>query len=361
MSQQRQLQILKVLVDFTAGRAVIIGQELGDDPAVTLGGEPLTIEARDPSRITAILPPGLEPGTYLLDVASGRGNAQSDTFHLAVSAVGPAGPKGDPGPPGEKGEKGDPGAPGLKGDPGERGLPGEPGQKGEPGPPGEKGDPGPPGEEGKRGERGEKGAPGETGQRGEPGPPGEKGERGERGPAGPCCRRIDLFSTGVDANRFPLPDNSVDPHYILTRSADKGYPGPAARVVLSDRRPLNGIWLANSPGSKWIAPRADQSGSANVAGDYHYTTKVDLTGFDLDTVVIQGTLAADNTCRVYVNGVDSGISGVSFSSFKPFTVSKSLLVEGVNTLEFRVTNTRSDNTNPTGLRVEFSTAEAYTK
>ena len=361
MSQQRQLQILKVLVDVSAGRAVIIGQEFGGDPDVTLGGEPLTIETSDPSRITVILPPGLEPGTYLLGVASRRGNAQSDTFHLAVGAVGPAGPKGDPGLPGEKGEKGDPGAPGPKGDPGERGIPGESGRQGEPGPPGEKGDKGDPGLPGEKGEKGERGEKGETGQRGEPGPPGEKGDRGERGPAGPCCRRIDLFSTGVDANRLPLPDNSVDPHYALTRSADKNYPGPPARVVLSDRRPLNGIWVANSPGSKWIAPRADQSGSANVAGDYYYTTKVDLTGFALDTVVIQGTLAADNTCRVYVNGVDSGISGASFSSLKPFAVGKSLLVEGVNTLEFRVTNTRSDDTNPTGLRVEFKTAEAYTK
>lgn len=136
----------------------------------------MTVSGGSDTRIDATLPAGLAPGTYLLEVSRGQGNAQSDAFAVAVGAVGP---------PGEKGEKGD---------------------------------------------------------------PGEKGEKGDRGP---CCKNVEVFNTGV--------------------------------------------------------------------------------------------------------------AGSGFASFTPFSIDEELLVAGVNTIEFRVTNTNPrDSTNPTGLRVEFTRAEAHT-
>jgi hypothetical protein len=77
--------------------------------------------------------------------------------------------------------------------------------------------------------------------------------------------------------------------------------------------------------------------------------------------VIQGRFSVDNTCRIFVNGKDSGVAGSGFNSFTPFSIPKELLVAGVNNVEFRVTNVNPrDTTNPTGLRVEFTRAEAHT-
>lgn len=340
MSQQMQLRITKASINFEDGVLTVHGRNFGGSPEVVLGGDTLTLRGGSDTRLEASLPPDLAPGTYLLEVSSGRGNAQSDTFAVAVGAVGPPGPKGDPGEPGEPGEKGQPGAPGL---PGKDGEPGAPGKDGAPGTPGKDGEPGKPGE---------------------PGAPGPKGDKGDKGDRGPCCKNLSVFNTGVDDNRLPLPDKSIDPHYVLTKSADRSYPGPNAVVVISTQRPFLNTsppWLANSPASKWIAPRADQSTSANVGGEYAYTTKIDLTGLDPTSAVIQGRFSVDNTCRIFVNGKDTGIAGSGFASFTPFSINKGLLVAGVNTVEFRVTNVNpKDATNPTGLRVEFTRAEAHT-
>ncbi|HWS85645.1 MAG TPA: IPT/TIG domain-containing protein [Pyrinomonadaceae bacterium] len=360
MSQQMQLRITKALINFQDGVLTVHGRNFGDSPEVVLGGDPLTLRSGSDTQLEAALPPDLPPGTYLLEVSSGQGNAQSDSFAVAVGAVGPPGQKGEPGEPGERGEPGQPGKDGEQGPPGKDGEQGPPGKDGEPGLPGKDGAPGPPGKDGKDGKDGEPGKPGEPGA---PGKDGERGPKGEKGDRGPCCKNLVVYNTGVDDNRIPLPDKSVDPHYALTKSADRNYPGPKAYVVISTQRPFhdtNPPWLANSPASKWIAPRADQSTSANVAGDYSYTTKIDLTGLDPTSAVIQGRFSADNVCRVFVNGKDTGIAGSGFASFTPFSINKELLVAGVNAVEFRVTNNRSDKTNPTGLRVEFTRAEAHT-
>jgi len=346
MSQQMQLRITKAWINFQDGVITVHGRNFGNSPEVLLGGDPLTLRSGSDTQLEAALPPGLAPGTYLLEVSTKGGNAQSDEFAVAVGAVGPTGPKGDPGEPGP---------------PGKDGEPGPPGKDGAPGPPGKDGAPGPAGKDGPPGKDGE---PGKQGEQGPPGKDGERGPKGDRGERGPCCKNLVVYNTGVDDNRVPLPDKSVDPHYALTRSADRKHPGPNAVVVISTQRPFldtNPPWLANSPASKWIAPRADQSTSANVAGDYSYTTRIDLTGLDPSSAVIQGRFSVDNACRVFVNGKDTGIAGSGFASFTPFSISKELLVAGVNTVEFRVTNTNpKDTTNPTGLRVEFTRAEAHT-
>jgi IPT/TIG domain-containing protein len=80
------------------------GHAFGDgEPVVTLNGTPLTVVTASASEIVATLPPGLDPGTYLLTVSRGPATTQFDGFNLTLGAVGPQGPAGPTGPPGAPG------------------------------------------------------------------------------------------------------------------------------------------------------------------------------------------------------------------------------------------------------------------
>ena len=172
------------------------------------------------------------------------------------------------------------------------------------------------------------------------------------------------FGTGVAANGTLLPGASVDPHYILTVSADSNFPGPNA-MLLNEVWPV-GTWLANGPNSKWIAPQTDQSGTAypdgtyggNASGDYAYQTSFNLTGQDLSKVFISGGWATDNAgTDILVNGVSSGNANtVQFVALTPFILTATNgLVAGPNTLDFLVNNAAGtpDVPGPTGLRVDL--------
>jgi len=168
------------------------------------------------------------------------------------------------------------------------------------------------------------------------------------------------FGTGVATNGTLLPGASVDPHYILTVSADPNFPGPNA-MLLNDVWPV-GTWLANGPNSKWIAPQTDQAGvsnpdgsySGNAEGDYTYQTSFNLTGQDLSKVFISGGWSADNTgTDIKVNGTSTGITCPGFGSLTPFVLtSTNGLVAGPNTVDFLMNNLPAT-PNPTGLRVDL--------
>jgi hypothetical protein len=170
------------------------------------------------------------------------------------------------------------------------------------------------------------------------------------------------FGTGVAADGTLLAAPAVDPHYILTVSADTNFLGPNA-IVVSNAYPIQaGAWLLNGPNSAWIAPQADQSGTTytngtyggNAEGDYDYETSFDLTGQNLSMVFISGGWATDNTgTDILVNGVSSGNTNGSFSVLTPFILTATNgLVAGPNTLDFLVNNAPST-PNPTGLRVDL--------
>ena len=78
-----------------------------------------------------------------------------------------------------------------------------------------------------------------------------------------CLRPVpSVFGTGLDGTHGLLPAGSTDPHYILSVSADGGFPGPDA-IVVNDGYPIQpGVWLLNGPNSKWIAPQAMPSAFA---------------------------------------------------------------------------------------------------
>ncbi len=173
-----------------------------------------------------------------------------------------------------------------------------------------------------------------------------------------------VFGTGVDPTGALLPDAAVDPHYVLTVSADPSYPGPAALVV-SNVWPIQaGTWLTNGPTSRWIAPNADQRQDldptqGNLPGLYTYETVVNLTGYDLSLVRLVGGWAVDNYgADILINGTStSSTNSAGFASLTPFTfTSTNGLVAGTNTVDFVVNNqagTDPTQPNPTGLRVDL--------
>jgi hypothetical protein len=169
-----------------------------------------------------------------------------------------------------------------------------------------------------------------------------------------------VFGTGLGSDGQPLPAGAADPHYTLIVNPDN----TESSVALVQGN-LPGAWLPNSATSKWIGPRTDTSGAAALVsddgegfGNYVYRTQIDLTGFDLSTVKIQGSWASDNTgLAIRVNGAATGIDnlvGVTFGALTPFVidvVNAPGLVNGINTIDF-VVNNADVATGFTGLRID---------
>ncbi len=111
------LTISEVFVDFTNDTIAITGEgfDIGSGPVTVTLGDPDLIAAgsivctpdfgASPQTIGCdFFAPGLPPdGDYLLTVATGAGQSQSDEYDLTVGAVGPRGPKGDKGDTGATG------------------------------------------------------------------------------------------------------------------------------------------------------------------------------------------------------------------------------------------------------------------
>jgi len=94
----------------SAGTQIVIsGTGLGSTPlAVTLGAANLTVSTYSDTSITANLPPGTVPGTYLLTVQAGKNSA---SFEVALGQIGPVGPAGATGAQGPAGPTGPQGSP----------------------------------------------------------------------------------------------------------------------------------------------------------------------------------------------------------------------------------------------------------
>jgi hypothetical protein len=100
----------------------IAGQNLGrSKPLVNLDSIPLAVVGFTATAVTALLPPGLGPGSYLLTLEP---NGHTDAIARFDVAIGAVGPKGDQGAPGPMGPAGSAGPPGPLGPPGPQGPPG---------------------------------------------------------------------------------------------------------------------------------------------------------------------------------------------------------------------------------------------
>jgi len=133
-AQRYGVIIDKAFVDYTVSPIVvtITGQNLAGSrpPIVSLSGQPLQMRAWNAEGLQAVLPAGLSPGTYLIEVANGSGANNFATADITIGAIGPAGPAGPRGPAGPAGPVGPvgpvgpSGLQGVKGDTGPTGPPG---------------------------------------------------------------------------------------------------------------------------------------------------------------------------------------------------------------------------------------------
>jgi hypothetical protein len=147
------LQVNAVVADAGLTRLTVRGVSFPTPTArylmVYLRGSrlPLPILGGDANTIEAQLPPGLDPGSYMVVVADIRG-AELDSFAATLGSsgqqgpTGPAGPQGVAGPTGPQGDVGPVGPIGLTGAQGPQGVQGLPGMMGPTGPQGFPGTPG---------------------------------------------------------------------------------------------------------------------------------------------------------------------------------------------------------------------------
>jgi len=143
-----RVEITKVEYDTENSIISIHGFDFGRRAEALLDDSLLSIIESTDEQIKAELPPGLNPGTYRLQVAR-KGKfywrRYTDEIDVTIGLQGPEGPQGEQGEPGEQGPEGEPGLPGERGEPGpqgEQGIQGEPGPQGEQGPKGDQGEKG---------------------------------------------------------------------------------------------------------------------------------------------------------------------------------------------------------------------------
>jgi hypothetical protein len=157
-----------------------------------------------------------------------------------------------------------------------------------------------------------------------------------------------LANTGVGAS------GGTDSHYTLSAaSSDTRIANSAPTITYDNLWPIS-PWMANDSTSKWITPTSSQAQSFDAwsAGTYTYSLRFDLSGYKADSASFSGRLAADNAVVVLLNNeVISSASG--FTNWSGFAA-RGGFVDGVNQLDFVVTNWSQNGGNPSGLRVEFA-------
>lgn len=155
-----------------------------------------------------------------------------------------------------------------------------------------------------------------------------------------------LNNTGLGAG------GADDTGYKLSVVSDTWYGSTTPVITLDNIWPVN-TWLANDSTSKWITPTANQGQSYDAwnAGVYTYRLLFDLAGFDAATASFTGRVMSDNSVKVLLNNTEIG-SGSGFTSWSSFAAATGF-TNGVNQLDFVVTNWAQNSGNPTGLRVEF--------
>jgi hypothetical protein len=126
---------------------------------------PLQITALTNTSLTAVLPAGTQPGSYLVVVTTSNPSS-FDEFSVTIGAVGPTGAVGATGPQGPVGANGAQGPQGVPGSTGPTGTQGPMGPKGDKGDTGATGVQGPQGLPGTMGATGPQGATGNTGATG---------------------------------------------------------------------------------------------------------------------------------------------------------------------------------------------------
>ncbi len=166
--------IASVRANAAGGLLQIFGSNFsGGTPKVTLGTlpVPLQVTTATASQVDVVMPAGIAPGSYLLNLSIAKKNGKegngedvlSDEFWVTIGAAGPAGPQGPAGATGPMGATGLAGPAGPAGATGPQGPAGTTGKDGAMGPAGPQGIAGVPGSPGSQGPQGLQGVPGAQG------------------------------------------------------------------------------------------------------------------------------------------------------------------------------------------------------
>jgi hypothetical protein len=164
------------------------------------------------------------------------------------------------------------------------------------------------------------------------------------------------LATGLDAaNNLIASGGQADAHWSVQPQGGGVAP---AQTVYPNNPDWYGLWLQNGPNSDWIARDA----TTNFQGPplYAFTRTLDLSGFNLSTVSINGLWAIDDNGILSLNGyvLSSLLSGgaiggdaSNYTMLHPFSVAAGspYLLRGLNTLTITMT---ASNQFEDGVRLE---------
>lgn len=146
------------------------------------------------------------------------------------------------------------------------------------------------------------------------------------------------FNTGVNAGGVPLTVGSADPHWTVVSGPGVAAPFPA---VVSSTIPA----FVVTTGSAWIWTNA--AGASGRNSPYTFRSTFTLSSAQASNSILSGAWAADNFGNIRLNGavpIGTGTFALTgslvqnFNQLYPFSINSGF-VEGINSLEFTITDT----------------------
>jgi hypothetical protein len=155
-----------------------------------------------------------------------------------------------------------------------------------------------------------------------------------------------LFSTGISTNGTLLYHGKADPHWKMASGPGPGATLTNAYAVYEQSIHRSAAWLVDDTASQWIGPQASMLNFTNT-GEYRYRTSFDLSGLDLDTIMLRIAVASDDQVTAVL--LNDQVTGITFTNGSGVLDVEHLFngfQSGTNTLELVVTNAGGS----TGLR-----------
>jgi len=160
---------------------------------------------------------------------------------------------------------------------------------------------------------------------------------------------VSLHNTGVDASGALVGAGQATAFWTLSAA-------PGGATVALGSNPFRfrfPSYAADTSVSAWVSPGSN--GNAGAAGQYVYDLSFDLTGFDPDTVALQGLFSSDNDGALWLNdepfAVTSSFAG--FGTLQAFSLTGGFL-PGMNVI-YAMVNNGGD---PTAFHVQFTSVTA---
>jgi hypothetical protein len=147
-------------------------------------------------------------------------------------------------------------------------------------------------------------------------------------------------NTGVGYNGAPAAAGSVDLNYTSVQGSP---------IYVEST-----FWVPGVTNAAWIGPDPTDGAYFN-NGQYtlNYSVTFNATGFQANSIVLNGLLSADDDIEnILVNGVSTNTwIGCAFGSLHGFTLNNGF-IDGLNTIDFQFVNTGGEG----GLLVDFTSA-----